>query len=345
MSHNNHIRSVTPPTSDTNSNHISSPIKLLPDRGIPMEHASQEKFHPGHEHMYESRLWRTRQWLREPAAEFAGVMILVIFGAGVGCQVNLSTNSGVASSPKGDYTSFAFGWAVGKLIPRLWVSAGISGGHINPAVTLSLAIFRGFPWRKVPVYMLAQLLGGIVGAGIIYANYFHAIDIVEGGRGIRTLTTAGIFSTFAILFIYQKADYETNVSAFFSEFLATAILLIVILAATDKRNSPPPYGLLPLVIFILTLGIAAALGMNTGFAINPARDLGPRMLMAMVGYDNEIWNFRQQYWIWCPVIAPFLGAMAGTVFYDAILFTGQESFFVRAAAPPYLLEGWVDDVV
>ncbi|THU87375.1 aquaporin [Dendrothele bispora CBS 962.96] len=249
-------------------------------------------------------------------------MILVIFGAGVGCQANLSTNTGVASSPNGDPATFAFGWAVGLSL-AVWISAGISGGHVNPAVTLSLAIFRGFPWRKVPVYMIAQLLGGIVGAGIIYANYFHAIDIVEGGREIRTLATAGIFSTFA-------AGYETNVSAFFSEFLATAILLFVILAATDKRNAPPPYGLLPLVIFVVTLGIAASLGMNTGFAINPARDLGPRMLMAMVGYDKEIWNFRNQYWLWCPIIAPFLGAMAGTAFYDSMLFTGQESFIVRA---------------
>ncbi|KAF5341434.1 hypothetical protein D9758_014749 [Tetrapyrgos nigripes] len=263
-----------------------------------------------------------RQGLREPAAEFAGVMILVIFGAGVGCQVNLSANTGVASSPKGDYTTFAFGWAVGLSL-GVWVSAGISGGHINPAVTLSLAIFRGFPWRKVPAYIIAQVLGGIVGAGLIYANYIHAIDIIEGGRGIRTLSTAGIFSTFA-------AGYETNGCAFFSEFLTTALLLIVILAATDKRNCPPPYGLLPLVVFILTLGIGAALGMNTGFAINPARDLGPRILMAMVGYDSEIWHFRNQYWIWCPIIAPILGAMAGTIFYDAILYTGQDSALVRS---------------
>ncbi|THU91320.1 aquaporin-like protein [Dendrothele bispora CBS 962.96] len=131
---------------------------------------------------------RKTQWLREPAAEFAGVMILVIFGAGAGCQANLSTNTG-------DPATFAFGWAVGLSL-AVWISAGISGGHVNPAVTLSLAIFRGFPWRKAPVYMIAQLLGGI-----IYANYFHAIDIVEGGRGIRTLATAGIFSTFAYIIV------------------------------------------------------------------------------------------------------------------------------------------------
>ncbi len=80
----------------------------------------------------------------------------------------------------------------------VWVSGGISGGHINPAVTLAMAVFRDFPWRKVPIYMFAQLMGGICGGGIVYANYIHAIDIVEGGRDIRTLSTAGIFSTYAV---------------------------------------------------------------------------------------------------------------------------------------------------
>lgn len=77
-----------------------------------------------------------------------------------------------------------------------WVSAGVSGGHINPAVTISFAVFRGFPWKKVPVYILAQVLGGICGAGIIYANYHSAIDLFENGQ--RTLATAGFFGTFAV---------------------------------------------------------------------------------------------------------------------------------------------------
>ncbi|KIK55578.1 hypothetical protein GYMLUDRAFT_248614 [Collybiopsis luxurians FD-317 M1] len=278
--------------------------------------------------------WRVRKYIREPAAEFAGVMLLVIFGCGVNCQVNLSSNTGVSASPKGDYTSVCLGWAAGIAL-GVWVSAGISGGHINPAVTLSLAIFRGFPWKKVPVFIFAQLLGGIIGAGIVYANYFHAIDIVEGGRGVRTLATAGNFGTFA-------AAYETNVSAFFDEFLITAILLIVILAATDKRNTPPPYGLLPLVLFILLLGISASLG----FAANPARDLGPRILTSMVGYGSQVYTFRNQYWIWCPIIAPILGGLTGTLLYDSLIFDGEESLVNRlGTAYPVLLEGRADDIV
>ena len=78
----------------------------------------------------------------------------------------------------------------------VWVSAGVSGGHINPAVTIAFATFRGFPWKKVPIYILAQVLGGICGAGIVYANYHQAIDLFEGGQ--RTLSTAGLFGTFAV---------------------------------------------------------------------------------------------------------------------------------------------------
>ncbi|PFH53456.1 hypothetical protein AMATHDRAFT_73290 [Amanita thiersii Skay4041] len=261
--------------------------------------------------------WKYRQIIREAAAEFLGVMILIIFGDGVVCQVVLSSNPNVAPTPKGDYLSLNFGWAIGACL-GVWVSAGISGGHINPAVTLALAAWRGFPWKKVPVYLFAQLMGGLVGAALVYANYFHAIDIYEGGRGIRTLKTAGLFSTYAL-------DYMTAVSCFFSEFLASAVLMIVVLATIDKHNSPPPNGLFPLVIFIVILGIGAALGMETGYAINPARDLGPRLLTSMVGYGKAVYTFRREYWIWCPVIAPILGCQVGSLFYDLFLYIGDDS--------------------
>lgn len=266
---------------------------------------------------YPNQWSKIRELIKEPAAEFLGTMFLCIFGLGVQCQVVLATNPAVSSSPKGDYLQICFGFATGISL-GVWVSGGISGGHINPAVTIAFATLRDFPWRKVPIYILAQLLGGICGAGIVYANYFHAIDLFEGGRGVRTLGTAGLFGTFA-------ADYLTNVSAFFDEFLGAAILLLVICAVTDKRNGPPPPGLVPLVLFITLMGIAAALGSQTGFAINPARDLGPRILTAMVGYGKQVFTYRNQYWIWCPVIAPILGALTGTFIYDLLFFTGNES--------------------
>ncbi|KAG7095777.1 hypothetical protein E1B28_006481 [Marasmius oreades] len=248
-------------------------------------------------------------------------MMIIIFGDGVVCQVVLSSNTGVASSPKGEYLSISFGWAIGVAV-GIWIAAGISGAHLNPAVTLALATFRGFSWKKVPGYCFAQLMGALVGAGIVYANYIHAIDIFEGGRHIRTLKTAGLFSTYAL-------DYMTNVSCFFSEFMASAVLLIAVFAVIDKGNHAAPPGLPPLPLFILILGIGACLGMQTGYAINPARDLGPRILTGMVGYGAAPFTFRSHYWLWCPVIAPVFGGLTGAFFYDLFLYDGEDNQLYR----------------
>ncbi|KAF8323295.1 aquaporin [Clavulina sp. PMI_390] len=261
------------------------------------------------------------RYIRDFASEFLGTMMIIIFGAGVDCQVVLSANTGVASSQKGSYLSISFGWAVGTAI-GVWVG-GASGGHINPVVTLIQAIFRGFPWKKVPVYMAGQLLGAWTGGLLIYANYSHAIAIVDPGK---TQATASLFTTYSL-------DYMPSVACFFSEVLATAILLIAVLAVTDKRNGPPPDGLVPLVLFILILGEGAALGMETAYALNPARDLGPRIALAMVGYSKEVlFDYRHQYWLWTPILGPITGGILGTIVYDAFLFTGDESIFNKPNA-------------
>ncbi|KAF9451188.1 aquaporin [Macrolepiota fuliginosa MF-IS2] len=247
-------------------------------------------------------------------------MILCIFGLGANCQVVLTNNALVASLPAGNWTSLSFGWGVGVAL-GVW----ISGGHINPAVTLALAVWRGFPWKKVPFYILAQLLGALVGAAIIYGNYIHAIDIVEGGRGIRTMETASLFVT-------TPAAYMTSVSAFFSEFLGTAMLVFGILVFTDKKNGLPSH-FVPLGIFFVICGIAICLGFETGFALNPARDLGPRMLTAMVGYGKQVFTMRHQYWVWCPIMATILGAQVATLIYDLFIYPGTDSLVFKTLGP------------
>ncbi|KAI9569923.1 major intrinsic protein superfamily membrane channel protein [Boletus coccyginus] len=267
---------------------------------------------------YPNRWSRIREHIREPAAEFLGTMILVIFGCGGNCQAVLSSKPAVSSSPQGNFISSSFGWAIG-LAMGVWASARVSGGHVNPAVTLAFASVRNFPWKKVPIYILAQLLGGICGAGIVYANYYHAINLYEGGTNIRTISgTGGLFGTYA-------ADYMTSVSSFFAEFLGAAMLIIMILVATDKQNGPLPPGVLPLAIFFTILAIGSGLGMETGGALNPARDLGPRILTAMVGYGKAVFDFRNQYWLWCPILGPILGMQMGALVYDTLIYTGSDS--------------------
>jgi len=258
-----------------------------------------------------SGLSKIREIMREPMAEFAGVAVFLVIGTGVDCQVVLSTDTAIASSQRGNFLSVNFGWAIGLAL-GVWVSGGISGGHINPAITLAMATWRGFPWRKVPGYILAQVLGGIFGSAIVYGNYINAINIFEGGNDIRTQATASLFATYAL-------DYLTNISCFFVEFTGTMILALMIVAGSDKCNMAPPPGLLPLIIFLVLLGLGVALGMQTSFAFNPARDFGPRILLSFAGYGKQIYNYRNQYWLWCPIIAPILGAQVGIGFYDLFL--------------------------
>ncbi|KAG1731052.1 major intrinsic protein superfamily membrane channel protein [Suillus paluster] len=253
-----------------------------------------------------------------PAAEFMGAFILCLLGCGGNCQANLSANTSVSASPRGDALTSNICWALGLSL-GVWMSVNYSGGHLNPAVTIAFATVRGFPWKKVPIYLLAQLLGALCGSGVVYATYYHAINIVEGGSNIRTISVTGnLFGTYA-------ADYLPSVSAFFAEFIGSAMLITGIFMATDKKNGPTPPGVFPVALFLILLAIGSSLGMDTGAALNPARDLGPRILTAMVGYGREVFNFRNQYWLWCPILGPILGMIVGAFFYDAMLYRGTDS--------------------
>ncbi|KAK2741057.1 hypothetical protein FQN57_005797 [Myotisia sp. PD_48] len=258
-------------------------------------------------------LWcRIRRTFREPFAEFFGVFILVLFGDGAVAQVVLSRGG------KGDWQSINWGWGLGVMLGVY--SAGISGGHINPGVTLANCIFRKFPWRKFPIYFIAQLLGGICAACVVYANYKSAITAFEGGPDIRTVSgntsTAGIFSTY-------PAPFMTTTGQFFSEFLASAILVFCLYALQDDSNLGAGK-LTPLGLFFVVFGIGACFGWETGYAINLARDFGPRLMTYALGYGSEVWS-AGNYYFWVPMVAPFCGCVFGGFLYDVFLYTGSES--------------------
>ncbi|GJN69808.1 hypothetical protein PLICBS_003860 [Purpureocillium lilacinum] len=251
-----------------------------------------------------------RSMWQDAFSEFFGTMFLVLFGDGVVAQVVLSNGK------KGDYQSINWGWGIGVMIGVY--CAGKSGAHINPAVTLASCVFRGHPWRKFPVYALAQLAGAMMAGAIIYGNYRSAIDNFEGGSGMRTVSgpnaSAGIFCTY-------PAGFMTRTGMFFSEFIASAILQFGIFAFIDKNNiGAGP--LLPLALFFLVFGIGACFGWETGYAINPARDFGPRLVSYMIGYGHEVWSFGG-YYFWIPVVAPFCGALSGGVLYDLFIYSDE----------------------
>jgi len=280
----------------------------------------------GHEVHHHLTWSAVRTVLREPFAEFFGTFVMVLFGDGSVAQVMLSAGQTTAPGKDGfgNYQSINWGWGLGVML-GIYV-AGDSGGFLNPAITLCFCIFRKLPWRRLPVYTLAQFLGGFCAAGVVYANYINGINDVEG-HGIRTVppsptATAGIFCTYPQAFL-------TKTSQFFSEFIASTILMFVIFALKDDSN-PGAMGksgagqLFPLALLFLIFGLGACFGWQTGYAINLARDFGPRLMSYAVGYGSEVWS-AGGYYFWVPMVAPFCGCVFGGFLYDLFIYTGPES--------------------
>ena len=244
-------------------------------------------------------------YIGELAAEFFGTMILLLFGAGVVAQVV------AGGSSLGDHDSIAWAWGIGVIL-GVYVSGRLSGGHINPAVTIALAAFQGFPWRKVVPYVVAQTAGAFVAAIIVRFNYANYIDMVDPDH---TYKTQIIFST---LPGNGAADISIT-TAFFDQIIGTAILVFVVFALVNARNNPPLSNLAPVVIGLIVVGIGMAWGANAGYAINPARDFGPRLASYITGYATA-WTDQNgtPYW-WLPIVAPIIGGLIGGALFQVCI--------------------------
>jgi glycerol uptake facilitator protein len=239
----------------------------------------------------------------ELAAEFAGTLILILFGVGVVAQV--------VAGGLGDHDSIAWAWGLGVTL-GVYVAARISGAHLNPAVTVALAVFRGFSWRKVLPYSLAQTLGAFVAALLVRWNYSEVIAAFDPGH---TIKSQGIFSTLP----GNGALPVGTWGAFRDQVIGTAILLFLILAITDLRSTSPGANLAPFIIGLIVVAIGMAWGTDAGYAINPARDLGPRLASFLTGYGGAWRDQYGNFYFWVPIIGPLIGAVAGAGLYDALV--------------------------
>jgi glycerol uptake facilitator protein len=246
-----------------------------------------------------------RQLIGELAAEFAGTFILILFGCGVVAQVVGGDGT------LGDHDSIAWAWGLGVTL-GVYVAGRISGAHLNPAVTVALAVFKGFAWRKVAPYALAQLLGAFAAALVVRWNYTEILAKVDPGH---TIKTQGVFSTLPGNGSLPVSEW----GALRDQIIGTAILLFVILAVTEIRATPPAANLAPFVIGLIVVAIGMAWGANAGYAINPARDLGPRLASFLTGYETA---FRDQYgnlYFWVPIVGPLIGGVLGAGLYEALV--------------------------
>jgi glycerol uptake facilitator protein len=239
----------------------------------------------------------------ELLAEFLGTFVLILFGTGVVAMVVLFPARNPGEVIHGGFTNITLGWGLAVTM-GIYIAGKISGAHLNPAVTLALAVFRNFPWSKVAPYSVAQTAGAFAAAALVYWNYapaFHQVDP-------QLEKTAGVFTTFPAFPGLPQAG-------FLDQLIGSGLLLLLIFAITDEFNMPPGANLAPLLIGLVVVAIGISFGGMHGYAINPARDFGPRLFTAVRGFRNNGLTDGARVW-WVPVVAPLLGGLLGAAVYD-----------------------------
>lgn len=230
-------------------------------------------------------------------AEFIGTLILILLGVGVTAAHTLN----LSYAKNGGWVLITLGWGFAVFL-GVSVAGPYSGAHINPAVTVGLAAAGKFPWSEVTVYVLAQFLGAITGAFLVWIHYYSHYKITEGKAEKR-----GTFCT-------SPAIKHTGINLF-NEVLGTFVLVFVVLYFTgpyieselisDVKVGLGSIGALPVAILVVAIGMS--LGGTTGYAINPARDLGPRIVHALVPMPNK--GSNEWHYAWIPVLGPLLGGL------------------------------------
>ncbi|WP_152270129.1 MIP/aquaporin family protein [Agriterribacter humi] len=230
-------------------------------------------------------------------AEITGTALLMILGGGVVANVVLDKTKG----NNGGLIAITFGWAVG-VFTGVYAAAAASGGHLNPAVTIGLAVEGSFDWALVPSYILAQFIGAMLGAVIVWASYRQHFNATQDANA-----KLAVFCTAPAI---RSAEHN-----FITELVGTFILVLGALLLSKPEMKLGALDALP--IALLVLGIGLSLGGPTGYAINPARDLGPRIIHALLPIKNKRdsdWNYA-----WIPVVAPIAGGVLAALFFRFIL--------------------------
>uniref|UniRef100_A0A8C3VU90 Aquaporin-3 n=1 Tax=Catagonus wagneri TaxID=51154 RepID=A0A8C3VU90_9CETA len=244
--------------------------------------------------------------VRECLAEFLGVFVLMLFTQGSVAQAVTSGET------KGNFFTMFLAGALGVIV-AIYVGGNVSGGHLNPAFSLAMCLLGRLPWAKFPIYSLVQLVSAFCASGATYALYYDALQNYTGGN--LTVTgpkeTASIFATYPV-------PYLSLSNGILDQVLGTWMLIVGISAILDTRNKGVPAGLEPVVVGLLILAIGLSMGVNCGYPMNPARDLGPRLFTYVAGWGPEVFSAGNGWW-WVPVVGPLVGATLGTATYQLLV--------------------------
>eukprot|EP00466_Bigelowiella_natans_P002939 jgi/Bigna1/130599/aug1.11_g5307 len=266
-----------------------------------------------------SRLKAFRRNNRDVLSEFLGTFTLMFLGTAVNC---------VAAMGQTNLVGVAIGWMF-SIAMAVYVAGGVGGAHLNPSVTFAFALLKGFPWKMVIPYTIAQFLGAFAGSGLAYLDHKSGLDAMDAANGVIKATsgvgaTAGIFATY-------PASHVGVLHAFGDEVLTTAALLMCVFAVSDNKNIAPKGNLGPVIIGGLVALLILGFGGITGVAMNPARDLAPRIMTFLAGWGSEVFTAGNNYW-WIPIVAPMIGAPLGGAVYNAFIDPPKENEQQQVAA-------------
>jgi len=247
--------------------------------------------------------------MKEFIGEVFGTFILILLGDGVVANVGLAPR--LAGSAY-NWNTITIGWAFAVII-AVYVSGGVSGAHLNPAVTIALAFKRGFPWSKVLPFIVAQMIGAFLGAAAVYLVYRDGL-VAAGMPNVWSTGPGSVFqeSFFQAGQVAGTGSY-TMLTASIAEFFGTMVLLWGVAASGDSKNMGLKDNLGALIVGFAVLAVGLSLGGPSGYSINPARDLGPRLFGVLVGTKNL---FDGLYWLIPPVLIPCIAGPIGLVLYD-----------------------------
>jgi len=250
---------------------------------------------------------------KEFIGEVFGTFILILLGDGVVANVGLAPRvAGTAYN----WNTITIGWAFAVII-AVYVSAGVSGAHLNPAVTLGLAVRRGFPWKKVLPYIVAQMIGAFLGAAAVYLVYRDGL-VAAGMPNVWSTGPGAVYNT--VFFGADKAGAAGTpyslLTAIIAELFGTFMLIWGIAASGDLKNNGLKDNLGGLIVGFTVLAVGLSLGGPSGYSINPARDLGPRLFGALAGTKGL---FDGLYWLIPPVLVPAIAGPIGFWLYDVLV--------------------------